>query len=89
MARHCLLGPGNPAASKKGGWDDYVGTNDALATLKATYPPAVESTSSQAGCSIVYTTTHTVNVIDTNQDHPAIVARSCITSDGAADWVDV
>ncbi len=91
MARYCLLEPGKPGATNAGGWDDYTETNDVLATLKAVYAPEVlsETGVTAEGCRTRYTTTHIAQIIDTDEDPPELVSRSCIDSSGQAGWVDV
>jgi len=90
MARYCLLEPGKPGLTHPGGWGDYTSTNDNLTTLKAVYDPVVsEELSGPDGCLSLYSTTHIAMIIDTDQDPPTEVSRSCITNQGEADWIDV
>lgn len=90
MARYCLLEPGKPGTSHPGGWGDYTGTNDVLATLQALYDPIISSEASGPdGCLMLYSTTHIAHIVDTNEDPPAVASRSCLTNQGDADWVSV
>jgi hypothetical protein len=90
MSRYCLLEPGKPGVTYPGGWGDYTATSATIATLKALYDPIIGSEAADAGsCKTLYFTTHTAHIIDTDEDPPALVAISSITSRGVASWADV